>query len=127
MKRIGIWAMVFCLSLGCVSSVLSNARTDDPLGVAVSPQTLLLQTPQSGTVTVHTQIPLGDVDRTSLELNGVEVIHTYADANGHLVATFDEQAIEAIVSPPGAILTLTGLYKDGSSFEGSDAVRVVDQ
>jgi len=101
-----------------------GSRTDDPLGVAVSPQTLILNSVQGGTVTAHTDIKASLVDSSSLELNGIAAIGTGVDSTGCIVANFDEVAIKAIVSPPGAILTLTGTLKDGTAFSGSDEVRV---
>jgi len=95
------------------------------LGVAVSPQTLLLGSDQGGRVAVHTDIPIRTVNTTTLRLNGVPAKGVGVDALGHVVGLFDEQAIKSIVAPPGAVLTLTGGYKDGTTFSGSDTVRVV--
>ena len=100
-------------------------RTTDPLGVAVSPQTFNLNVDQGGYVTVHTAIPASTVDADSLELNGIPVHHTYTDTLGHIVGDFTEELVEAIVSPPGATMTLTGLYADGTPFSGSDDVKVI--
>lgn len=101
-----------------------NQRTDDPLGIAVSPQSLRLDNVQAGTVKVHTSIPLCLVNPLMLELNGVPAIGAYADSLGQLVAVFDEGEIKAIVSPPFAELTLTGEYVTGDEFAGSDVVTV---
>jgi hypothetical protein len=113
---------------GLIGQAFSNSagRVDDPLGVAVSPQTLLLSSDQGGRVTVHTSIPCSSVDRGTLALNGVPVSSVGADALGHLVAGFDEAAIKAVVTPPEAVMTLTGSYTDGTAFAGSDTVRVVE-
>ena len=102
----------------------AGERTDDPLGVAVSPQTLLLGAVQSGRVTVHTDIPLSTVATDSLALNGLPAIGAFADALGHLVAVFDESAVKALAAPPALVLTLTGAYRTGERFAGSDTVRV---
>jgi hypothetical protein len=104
--------------------VLAGARTDDPLGVAVSPQTLLLGTNQSGAVLVHTDIPLSSVATSTLDLNGIPASGAYADSLGNLVAAFNEMAVKSIVFPPAAELTLTGYYLSGEGFYGSDTVRV---
>lgn len=124
MKRSIVVIMSLCLIAIMCASALCGNRTDDPLGIAVSPQTLLLGSDQS-TVTVHTDIPLGAVETSSLTLNGVPVVRTEADARGKLVAFFSEAAVKAIVAPPSAVLTLSGSLKDGSSFSGSDEVRVI--
>ncbi len=120
------------LFLSCLSALLlltavaafSGDRSDDLLGIAVSPQNLILNWDQGGSVVVHTDIPYGLVDVSSLELSGVSVWWTKADDRGCLVAFFHEAAVEAIVSPPSATLTLTGCYGDGEEFAGSDTVMV---
>ena len=101
-----------------------NQRTEDLLGVAVSPQVLLLGKVQTGTVKVHTYIPLSSVDRLSLQLNGVPAIGAYADALGQLVAVFAEEEIKSIVAPPVEAMTLTGEYVTGEQFAGTDIVGV---
>jgi len=124
-KRLVAVAVVVAGAMVLVGQALSNSRTDDALGVAVSPQTLLLGSDQGGFVTVHTAIPFGAVDRSSIQLSGVDVVFTKADSCGNLVAKFSEDAVKAIVAPPETTLTLTGVMKDGESFAGSDTVRVV--
>jgi hypothetical protein len=104
----------------------AGGRTDDELGISVSPQKLLLGTVQSGTVTVHTDVPLAAVAASTLELNGVAATNVSADSLGHVVAVFPEPEIKALVSPPSAILTLTGCYAGGGAFSGNDSVMVAD-
>jgi hypothetical protein len=127
MKKTIINTCIITIVLGLAGTVFSNNRTDDPLGVAVSPQTLLLGCDQGGYVVVHTKIPYGSVDRTSLELIGVAVSWTKFDDCGNLVAYFDEDAVKAIVTPPTEVMTLTGVLKNGVPFEGSDPVRVIQR
>jgi len=125
MKRAIVSALVLCLGLGLfMGDAFSGARSEDPLGIAVSPQTLLLGADQGGTVAVHTEIPYGSVNRASLELNGIPVRSTKADACGDLVAFFSEAAVKEIVSVPSATLTLSGATKTGVPFAGSDTVQV---
>jgi hypothetical protein len=124
-KRI-ICCATILLGAGLVGQVLSNGRTDDPLGVAVSPQTLILHLDQGGAVTVHTAIKLAVVDSNSLTLNGVPAEGVWADSRGNVVARFSEAAIEALVAPPSAVLTLEGGLKDGTPFAGSDEVQVIE-
>lgn len=105
-------------------AAFSGNRSTDPLGIAVSPHTLILNFEQ-GAVSVHTDIPYSTVNKSSLALNGVPVWWTKADDRGCLVAFFHEDAIKAIVSPPSATLTLTGSTVGGTSFSGSDTVSVI--
>jgi hypothetical protein len=103
----------------------SGGRSDDPLGVAVSPQTMILDAEQ-GSVSVHTSIPFSSVDKTkSVTLNGVEAIYIKADDCGNLVAKYDEFEIKAIISPPAEVMVLKGFYTGGGTFSGSDTVRVI--
>ena len=127
MRRGLLTACVITIAIGIAATGISNSRTDDPLGVAVSPQTLLLGCEQGGSVVVHTFIPYSTVDTATVELNGIAATWTKADDCGYLVAYFDEGEIKAIVSPPSAVLTLTGKTKDGVPFEGSDGVRVIQR
>ena len=119
-----MWTCTLVMALGLMGKAFSGARTEDPLGVAVSPQMILLGSDQGGDVSVHTDIPYGSVDCSTLALNGIPVSWTKADSCGNLVAKFDEWAVKAIVAPPGATMTLTGTTKDGVSFAGSDTVQV---
>lgn len=103
----------------------SGERSDDPLGVAVSPQMLILGAEQ-GSVSVHTSIPFSSVDKTmSVTLNGVDAVYLKADDCGNLVAKYREAEIKAIVLPPSAVMTLEGTRTDGTAFSGSDSVRVM--
>ncbi len=106
------------------AAAFTGSRSTSPLGVAVSPQTLILNADQGGSVTVHTDIPYSLVAVNTLALNGMPVSTTKADDRGCLVAFFPERTIESIVAPPSAVLTLTGAYRDGVLFAGSDTVTV---
>ena len=122
-------ACVLSVAVGCLvseaSSRGSSATRSADIWIAVSPQTIVLGLDKGASVTVHTDIPLGVVDRTSIELSGVPSSYTKADSRGNLVAKFHQEEIEAIVSPPEATLVLTGMTEDGVPFSGSDTVRVI--
>ncbi len=122
-SKLAVAATVCALVI--VGQVWSNSRTEDPLGVAVSPQTLILSLDQGGAVTVHTAIRFSAVDGSSLTLTGVAADGVWADSRGNLVARFSEAEVEALVAPPSAVLTLEGMMKDATAFAGSDVVRVI--
>lgn len=126
MKKTIIIACLVSLGMGFFAGeVLCGARTDDPLGIAVSPQTFILSVDQGGAVTVHTEISYSSVDPASLKLNGIPVDWAHVDSRGHIVGEFDEWTVKAIVTVPETVMTLTGNYATGESFAGSDTVRVI--
>ncbi|MBN2081327.1 hypothetical protein JW859_03870 [bacterium] len=117
-------AVLACITV-LAAPAFSGQRSDDPLGIAVSPQTFILGQEQ-GSVSVHTDLPFSQVDKDYwVTLNGVAATGIGADSCGDLVAKFDEAEIEAIVAPPSAVLTLEGQKTDGTPFSGSDTVRVI--
>jgi hypothetical protein len=96
------------------------------ISVTISPKTIVLGS--SGQwITAHTDIALSQVDCSSLTLNGVAVAWTEADAQGNLVGKFHKAEIDEIVSPPGAVLVLSGVTKSGVGFSGADEVVVIEQ
>jgi len=125
MKKLLAFAGVLVLVTSILGgSAFSGERTAETVEVQVAPQTLLLSSEQGGEVTVHVTIPYSHVDTSTLTLNGLAVAWTKADCRGELVAKFDEAAVKAIVEPPSATLTLTGMTIDGDEFSGSDTVKV---
>jgi len=125
MKVMKFLLVTALITLVCLSAYAGN-RSDDPLEVAVSPQTLLLSSVQGGSVAVHTDIPLSSVDVSTVTLDGLSPTYVKADACGDIVAFFDEAEVKAMVAPPSAVLTFSGCYVDGTAFSGSDSVRVVE-
>ena len=103
---------------------IAAGEADQEIVVAISPHTFLLGTEQSGLVVVHADIPYSQVNTSTLTLNGIAALRAKADLCGNLVAYFDEAAVEATVVPPSATLTLAGNRLDGTTFTGSDTVRV---
>jgi hypothetical protein len=96
------------------------------ISVKISPNALVLGV--EGTwVTIHTNVPFTSADRTELLLNGVPAALAFADDRGYLVVKFAQGAIEAIVTPPEASLTLTGKFTNGTPFFGSDTILVREQ
>ena len=125
MKRITSLALGVALALCFLAAAAStNAFAPLPIDVQASPQSIM---PDSVTpyMTIHTDIKLSVVDRSTLELSGLPVARVTVDNQGNLVAKVEMAALKEIVSPPSARLVLTGLTKDGLPFEGSDTVTVV--
>jgi hypothetical protein len=89
----------------------------------VSPATIVLSS-FAECVTIHTDIPLSTVDRSSVTMNGLVPYLIKSDARGQLVAKFDAALVKAIVAPPSATLTLSGVTITGDSFTGSRTVPV---
>ena len=129
MKRRTACVCALGLVLGCfVGKASSQAFKGERIGdiwIAISPETIVLGCDKGSLVTVHTNIALSAVDRSTVELSGVPALYTKADSRGKLVGKFDQAAIEAIVTPPGTKLMLTGVTNDGLPFSGSDTVRVI--
>ena len=131
MRNVMVLGLSACVLLGLISQAFSNGKADHEadeggVGIAVSPQTLLLGSDQGGWITVHTNIPYDRVNLGTLALNGEPVSRTKPDSRGELVAFFAEAAIKDFVAPPEATLTLAGDYTGGTAFAGSDTVRVIE-
>ncbi len=105
---------------------LGSSETTIDVTISISPKTIVLGCDKGDRVTVHTDIALAVVDRTSLALSGVLPVLVKADSRGNLVAKFDQASIEALVAPPEATLVLTGTTTDGVPFDGSDTVSVIE-
>jgi len=126
MKKWIVSLSVVLLGIGVLFGEAFPGPENGEVFILVSPQTLLLNSSQGGLVTVHAAIPYNQVDTFSIELGGVAAEFTKADARGDLVAKFDEDAIKALVSPPSAVLALTGVTVDGEAIYGEDEVQVRD-
>lgn len=122
------FAVVPCVLL-LVFGLWTNVAPAEEVDIQVSPSTINLAY-QGTVVTVHAEIPYAGVVTASLELNGVEVWWTKADARGELVAKFDVDRVKDIVSPPSAELKLIGVVNTSTGqvpFSGTDTVKVIDQ
>ncbi len=121
---LAIAVLVVCVS--AVGTSYGDEVSPFTVKIIVSPKNIVLGS-DGQWITVHTDIALSIVDRTSLALNGVPVAWTDSDAHGNLVAKFNKPEIDAIIAPPGALLTLTGATTDGVLFSGADEVTVMEQ
>lgn len=124
--------MLPLVGTGCADSSSPTASAADVRGgrseqfeliIAIAPALLILGRP-GDCVTVHAEIPYGEVDHATLALSGVSPYVVKPDNRGDLVAKFARTSIESTVSPPEATLTLTGLILTGYPFAGSDSIQV---
>lgn len=116
------------LLVGCfVGLAWANKACETPDGefnIMISPRTIVLSSP-CDTITVHSNIPYGAVDATSIAINGVDVPFTKADDCGDLVAKIGVEALAEFLDPGGVItLTLSGELKDRTSFKVDGTVTV---
>ena len=88
------YAVVVCVAL-VAFGIWANVTTAEEIGIQVSPSTINLAY-EGVVVTVHADIPYRGVVTASLQLNGVEVWYTKADAQGDLVA----KGAAAVVAGP---------------------------
>ncbi len=133
-----IAVMLFSLAAqGCSSDALvtpveaetSFARAASSsviIDIEVAPSMIIIKD-EGEWVTVHAVIPYSTVEAGSVTLNGIQAVSTFPDACGELVAKFAHEDICAIVAPPSATLTLTGMTTAGDVFEGTDTVRVSEK
>jgi hypothetical protein len=101
-----------------------DADAPTEISIRIAPNSLVLGV--EGTwVTVHTSVRYGSALNSTLELSGIPASLAYADDRGFLVVKFSQRAVEAIVAPPSATLTLTGLFNDGAPFYGTGTIKVI--
>ena len=101
------------------------------IAIEISPRTLNLDS-DGKVVTVHTDIPYGDVDVSAVYLNGVSIDSWKADDRGDFVAKF---LMEDVKTLPGLViggyntLQLIGLTNDAPPVEfwGAQEVLVIDE
>lgn len=122
-KSCGVILVLALSAIVGTGIVLAQTTID----IQVAPATLNLNA-EGKWVTVHTNIPYSDVNRTTLELNDIPVARTKADDCGNLVAKFNQEEVGEIVEVGDDVtLTLTGEMNDGTSFEGTDTIRVINK
>lgn len=101
-------------------AMANKAVEGDEPAMMISPNTIVLA--KVGIITIHTNIPAVIVEPGSIELDGVAPIGVGIDDCGHLVAKF--RVADLDLKPGRTTLTLSGTFKDGSTFSAADTVRV---
>ena len=112
-----------CLGLLLIGGITSAAAQTMTIEIQISPATIVISS-FAECLTIHTDIALSKVDRSSVALDGMVPYAVFADARGQLVAKFDIDQVKARVAPPSATMTLTGLTTDGTPFSGTGTVPV---
>jgi len=109
-----------------VAAVLagSAAVTAAETITATIPPHVLVLSSAGGSVSVHTDVPFSAVDPSSVALDGIFPTLVKSDLRGQLAAKFNVSDIKAMVAPHSATLTLTGMFKDGTPFAGTDTIQV---
>ena len=122
-RRVAVLVILAVIVTGI--SMANRPNEGDGINITASPSTLVLSR-DSVCVTIHTNIPIGLVDRSSLLLSGIEdysiaPYRTKSDSLGHLVAKFndldEENDIRAIVAPGQVTLELTVDIFDGEEYK----------
>lgn len=127
MRRSIISVIAICLAIGLIAMSPSIGRAQDAT-INVAPNMLVISS-MGNKVTIHSNIPAGTVNVSTLELSidgigSLTPISTFADARGQLVAKFDMEEVKGIVNVPSTELTLTGVYFEGGTFTASDVIEV---
>ena len=125
MKKWAVYVSIIALGAVVFAPLSYSQEEVENVVIQVSPSALILGAP-GARVTVHADIAYSAVVGSSVTLNGVPAVATFADDCGNLVAKFAQEEIEAIVAPPSATMTLVGTRVDGVTFSGSDTIMVKD-
>ena len=119
--------VVCCIALvaGLMSTGADEAAID--VEIVVAPNVLALGS--AGVwVTIHTDIAYSAVDRSTcaveVDETAVPVARTKSDDCGNLVVKVRQADVKDVVSPGLATVVLSGQTNGGSTFAGSDTIRV---
>jgi hypothetical protein len=125
MPKVKILSVVLLIGLisffPCLGEVLE-------IEIEVAPNVLNIQS-NGNVVTVHTNLPYGDVVAGGVELNGIDIDSWKVDNRGYFVAKFliDElKTLEGLRIDDYNVLTLTGVLKDDAAFIGTAEIMVID-
>ncbi len=102
---------------------------DRTIVIEVAPKVLNLNN-QGEVVTVHTDIGYSLVAGATVTLNDVEIYYWKSDNRGNFVAKFeieDIKGLDGLVIDGYNTMTLAGELKDGTTFEGSVDIKVIER
>ena len=108
-----------------IQSVFTSATVT--INIDVSPNVLNLEN-QGEVVTVHTDIAYGLVVGSTVYLNEVPIKSWKSDDRGNFVAKFYMEDVKDLPLNIGEMNTLTmvGVLIDGSTFTGSQQIKVIE-
>ena len=115
----------FSIAVLCVLPAFAGVLEID---IDVAPNVLNIQN-NGSIVTVHTNLPFGDVVAGGVELNGIDINSWKVDNRGYFVAKFliDElKTLDGLRIDEINTLSLTGVLTDGTAFIGSSEIMVID-
>ena len=123
------------LAIGCFvlfsflffSPATSYSQADIQIEIDVSPNVLNIQS-EGTVVTVHTNISYSLVDARSVTLNDIAISWWKDDNRGNFVAKFsmDEVKLLDFIIGQQNVFVLNGVTIYGDSFEGEQAIFVID-
>lgn len=125
MSRSLLLSVVLLVSLMFVASGLAGVLEVE---IEVAPNVLNIQN-SGNIVTVHTNLPYGDVVAGGVELNGIDINSWKVDNRGYFVAKFlinELKTLEGLKIDDYNVLTLTGVLKDSTAFIGTAEIMVID-
>ncbi len=111
-------------------TVVVSESTVAPITVKIEPNSLNLGA--KGVFTAFITLPingnyeLSDIDTASLICEGAPVVETNQAAK-KLIAKFNREDLRGVLAGSNVTLTVTGAFKDGRPFKGSDTVKVLSK
>lgn len=96
--------------------------------VEIKPETLNLSS--NGVFTVFVELPAGydpnDLVIASLKCGGASATRVNVTGNGKMIIKFDRQDLIGVQAGDAVVITITGVFTDGTPFIGHDTIRVID-
>jgi len=96
--------------------------------VEIKPETLNLSS--NGNFTAFIELPAGydpnDLVIESIKCGGASAIKVNVTGNGKLNIKFDRQDLIGVPTGDAVVITITGVFSDGTPFIGHDTIRVID-